>query len=1112
MPSPFRGNRTLVRLLSSLLLLISGVNAYAQSHVVISQVYGAGGNSGALYNRDYVELFNPTNAAVTIPANSWSVQYASAAGTSIASKFTIPNVTLQPGQFYLIGLDNNSGSTVGANPGWDSTGSIAMSASAGKVFLASTNTNITLSGGCPATGSAVVDWAGYGSTVNCSEGGTKFANLDATHAAVRKNVCVDTDSNGNDFQVASPNPHNFNSALQPCNGGGQTNPAATASANPNAVNQGSSTVLTVNVTPGTNPSSTGITVTADLSAFGGLASQAFSGSNNSYTFTLSVSSGQAPSAYTIPVTVTDAQSRTATTSISLTVQQAVQTMAIHDLQKNVQSLNGSSVTVQGIVTGVRSNGFFVQSRDQDADSDPTTSEGVFVFTSSTLPASAALGNFVEVTGTVSLYPTGSPLANTELGKPAVTFLSQNNPLPTPVQLTVADDNPNGALTQFMKYQSMRVSLPSITVSAPTMGSLNEPNATYTSNGLFFGVFTGVPRPFREPGIDIQYALPSGAGPNVAHFDSNPEVIEFDSKGLGRAPIDATTGVTISGISAIADFSYGNTQMDIEPTSVLSISPNAVAQAVPAAAATEFTIGDFNLQHFYNDKSGDGPATVLTTTAYQKRLNKASLTIRNILNMPDIVAIEENENQSTVNDLAAKINSDAVSAGQTNPQYLAYSSDPTNDISGITVGFLVKATRVNVLNVQQYGHDETITDTRNNPPTQGPLNDRPPLVLHAGLKRIGGSDFPVTVIAVHQRSLIGIEDTGVSGDFIRTKREAQAEYLANLVQSFQSKGERVVVLGDFNAFEFNDGYVDVLGTVEGNPAPADQVTVPSPANLVSPHLVDLSSLLPAAERWSYTFGGDAQEIDHILTTQDLVSGSHMSYAHVNADFPAIYYNDGTRPEHSSDHDAAVSYFTMPAVKPIVSFSNSALSFPTQIVNTSSAGQVINLTNTGDGDLTITNINTSGNFAQRNSCPANLAPAAQCSINIAFTPSIAGNRTGSLTITSNAGNGTVSLAGVGASFSVTSSGLVFNRVTKLYNGALSVKNTGPLAVQGPLQVILSGLPNGVSMTNANGTTNGIPYVNVSAPVAAGANVNVPIQFSDPSNAPITFSPTPHAGLLQ
>src|SRR5438552_7877485 len=172
-------------------------------------------------------------------------------------------------------------------------------------------------------------------------------------------------------------------------------------------------------------------------------------------------------------------------------------------------------------------------------------------------------------------------------------------------------------------------------------------------------------------------------------------------------------------------------------------------------------------------------------------------------------------------------------------------------------------------------------------------------------------FPITVIVNHLRSLSKVDDPS-DGNRVRAKRQAQAEYLANLIQSRQvaDATERIVSLGDYNAFEFNDGYVDVLGTIIGAPTPPDQVTRAS-ADLVDPNLVDLGATLPSDQKYSFLFDGNAQELDHVLVTSNLMPFSAgIQIGRNDADFPESYRGDATRPERISDHDPAVAYFTIP----------------------------------------------------------------------------------------------------------------------------------------------------------------------------------------------------------
>ncbi|MDQ2898167.1 MAG: hypothetical protein M3Y07_00010 [Acidobacteriota bacterium] len=157
---------------------------------------------------------------------------------------------------------------------------------------------------------------------------------------------------------------------------------------------------------------------------------------------------------------------------------------------------------------------------------------------------------------------------------------------------------------------------------------------------------------------------------------------------------------------------------------------------------------------------------------------------------------------------------------------------------------------------------------------------------------------------------GIDDPA-QGPRARAKRRAQAEFLANLIQTRQAAGENVVSVGDYNAYSVNDGYVDVMGTVTGNPAPANQVVLASPA-LVEPNLADLVTLAPTEQQYSYSFDGNVGSLDHILATGGMLArASRFATARNDADFPEAFRNDPTRPERISDHDMPVAYFNLPA---------------------------------------------------------------------------------------------------------------------------------------------------------------------------------------------------------
>jgi len=199
-------------LASACLAAVSPCSFASASGVVISQVYGGGGNSGATLKNDFIELFNAGSAPVAL--NGWSVQYASSTGSSWQVT-PLPGIALQPGQYLLVQEAMGAGGTTSL-PAPDATGTIALSASSGKVALVSSTT--ALSGALP-SGASLVDLVGFG-TANGFEGGGAVPALTNTTAALRNDSgCTDSDSNAADFAAAAPAPRNSSAALHSCGGG-----------------------------------------------------------------------------------------------------------------------------------------------------------------------------------------------------------------------------------------------------------------------------------------------------------------------------------------------------------------------------------------------------------------------------------------------------------------------------------------------------------------------------------------------------------------------------------------------------------------------------------------------------------------------------------------------------------------------------------------------------------------------------------------------------------------------------------------------------------------------------------------------------------------------------
>lgn len=526
-------------------------------------------------------------------------------------------------------------------------------------------------------------------------------------------------------------------------------------------------------------------------------------------------------------------------------------------------------TLDNIVTAVGLDGFFIQTPDSRADLSADTSNGVFVFTSST-PA-VAVGDQVDVTGTVAEF-----FGLTEISGPTVTVDSTGNPLPDVVVFDTTTPSPNQPqpANELERYEGMIVRVENGTATAPSdrFGD--------------FAVVAGPERAFREPGI-----LYPGL-PGLSVWDGNLEIFEIDPDKLGLPDVLVPANATVTAEGPLA-FAFSDYQ--IWPTT-LAVDGVPVVIPVRDRALGEFTVASQNLLRLFdlvNDPDTDDP--VPTAQEYADRLDKISRLIRQGLGAPDVLAVQEVENLTALSDVAARILADDPAL-----VYTAYLLEG-NDIGGIDVGFLVRDT-VRVDSVTQFGKDDTYVFNGNT----DILNDRPPLVLR-GAYTGNGAAFPITVIAVHQRSLSGIDGNSSNAQRVRAKRWEQAFRLSQLIQSLQTSelGLRLVVTGDFNAFQFSDGYVDVMGQLTGSPDPAGAL-LPA-TDEIDPDLTNQLLSEPAEERYSFVFDGSAQALDHSLTSQGLAAFVRgLDHVRGNADAPAAFQTVPGTALRSADHDGLVLF--------------------------------------------------------------------------------------------------------------------------------------------------------------------------------------------------------------
>ncbi|HEX8354360.1 MAG TPA: endonuclease/exonuclease/phosphatase family protein, partial [Pyrinomonadaceae bacterium] len=333
------------------------------------------------------------------------------------------------------------------------------------------------------------------------------------------------------------------------------------------------------------------------------------------------------------------------------------------------------------------------------------------------------------------------------------------------------------------------------------------------------------------------------------------------------------------------------------------SPNMTAVPVPTPLAGEFTVASYNIENFNNN-------------AAQRQ--KAALTVRNVLHYPDIIGLVEIFDLADLQALRNQINSDAVAAGDPNPQYEAYliEADGTSEDNDQDVAFLVKTSRVSVTGVTQEREEETFVEPGTG--NTAILHDRPPLVLDATVDPSGPNPRRVLVISNHLRSFIDSDLVAGDGPRVREKRKKQAESLADLLDTLQDNnpGVPVISVGDYNAYQFSSGLDDSISVIKGTPRPDEQIVVDQSPDLVDPDFYNLVDNLPVSEQYSFIFEGTPQALDHhIVNTAALNRNTRIAIARVNSDFPenppATYASNASTPERNSDHDPVVSYYTLAA---------------------------------------------------------------------------------------------------------------------------------------------------------------------------------------------------------
>ncbi|MGW4745727.1 endonuclease/exonuclease/phosphatase family protein [Streptomyces sp. NPDC004290] len=570
---------------------------------------------------------------------------------------------------------------------------------------------------------------------------------------------------------------------------------------------------------------------------------------------------------------------------------------VHDIQgtTRVSPLAGQQVTgVTGIVTGVRaygSRGFWIQ--DPEADADPATSEGVFVFTSSV--PTVAVGDAVSVNGTVTEYvPGGLTSGNqslTQISKPVVTVVSKDNPVPAPVRISAwsvpdayapegdpaAGGSINGltldpetyALDYYESLEGMNVRIGSSRVVGATdpYAELWVTVKPWENRNRRGGTVYGSYESQNTGRLQVQSLVPLAQQP-------------FPKANVG----DRLTGTTEGPL----DFNqFGGYTLTARTLGTV-VDRGLKRETTAAQHKNELAVATYNVEN-------------LDPTDPQEKFDALAKAVVENLASPDIVALEEiQDNNGAKNDgtVAADVTvkkfTDAIVAAG-GPAYSWRSIDPENGKDGGEPGgnirqvFLFNPARVSF--TDRPGGDATTGTAVTGSKGRAALTLSPGRVdpsnaaWEASRKPLAGEFVfrgrTVFVIANHFGSKGGDESI-VSHHQPPTrsseaKRLLQAQAVNAFVKDITAVDKRadVLVVGDINDFEFS-GTTRAL-TDGGALYPAVKS-------------------LPRSERYSYVYQGNTQVLDQILTSPGVRDFTYDS-VHINAEFA----------DQDSDHDPQVLRF-------------------------------------------------------------------------------------------------------------------------------------------------------------------------------------------------------------
>lgn len=924
---------SVITILALMLMALPMQSASAVSpNIVISQVYGGGGNTGAPYTHDFIELFNRGPSTVSLAG--WSVQYASATGTgnfgANSGQLTeLPSISLAPGQYFLI--QEASTAAVGSplpTPDVVDATPISMSGSAGKVALVNTTASLGCNGGStpcsPAQLAQIIDLIGYGGA-NFYEAAAAPTLSNTTSASRAGNGCTDTDNNATDFTAGAPAPRNTATPLSPC----PVTPAL--SINDVSVSEGNSGTTSFDFTVSLSPAAGAGGVTFDIATAdntatvadndyvaNSLTGQTIPAGSSSYTFSVLVNGDAAEEVdetFFVDVTnvtgatVTDGQGQGTIVNDDTNFCAQTYTPTYQIQGSGASAAITGNVTTQGVVVGdfegsASASGFYLQ--DLTGDSDATTSDGIFVFTGSSNLVNE--GDVVRVTGFARERFNQTALNGSNSNSAAVTAANIINcgtgsVEPTDVAM------PFASATEPERYEGMLVRFPQSLVIAEYF------NYDRFGEIVLALPLDGEPRPFTgtaldEPGaaanartlanslrrITLDDAQSAQNPPVLRHPNGDP--FSLANRFRGGDTVQNAVGVLGFDFSLYRIFPTGPAGYTAE--NPRPAEPEPVGGAVRVAAMNTlnfFVTADYPTGNPLDNKCG--PLNNVECRGWDSdqsqeftRQRDKLLTALSGLNA-DILGLNELENTTGVEPL------DSIVSGM--PGY-AYINTGTIGTDAIKVGLIYRpavVTPVGTFKLLTSAVDPRFIDTKS----------RPSL---AQTFEVNATGARVTVVVNHLKSKgsdcidVGDPDLGDGQGNCSQTRRAAAEALVDwLATDPTGSGDSdFIIMGDLNSYALEDAIDEVKAGSDDIAGTADDFT-------------NLIAQFQGPYAYSYTFDGQAGYLDHALANASLLSQvTGATEWHINSDEPDVLdYDTSFKPAaqdalyevnayRTSDHDPVV----------------------------------------------------------------------------------------------------------------------------------------------------------------------------------------------------------------